>query len=66
VTFGGARRESFLVSSYGLVEFGLDLTPDLIRAETHRAGGGQPGLFYWIGRERTGQDSNSETMNWRR
>ncbi len=47
MTLGGACRESFLVSGYGLVEFGLDLTPDLIRAETHRAGGGQPGLFYW-------------------
>ena len=46
MTFGGARRKSFPVSGYGLVEFGLDLTPDLIRAETHRAGGGQPGLFY--------------------
>ena len=42
MTFGGARRESFLVSGYGLVEFGLDLAADLILVETHTICGRRP------------------------
>jgi hypothetical protein len=67
VTFGGARREPFPVSGYGLLEFSLDLATDLILVETHTMGAtANQVCFARVGREGTGRDSHSEIMNRRR